>query len=500
MLLKCDNYDEAKLLFDSIYASIKQEQNKYRSLNTLCENPFIRYSVDWLQLWYDDWNENELLVICEVSIALSYFDLKYLLKLEEYFISTLEKKHNECLALIGFIDVLWEYNNQYSSSCNISFKCFHNTCDLLKELKDLDSQISSSMREYIISGFISQLQDIESFARVEPHDIVYKYLLRGLKIIDKEEVEVSDSETIEYYRQYINQRLIVEFVNTCKDEFPNISFKDLYFSFFEANGYIHNRFKDVDDIHNQIISSSKFVDSPFSLSFLVAYQILNGINISFYSNGKMLSKEYVMKLRNLYWLCTLWNENEVRIRCEFKKAYKERRPILCNNDGLYDTLYKCLESKSFIDEVFMKEPDSEFFNENSWSINGKDNTQTDLHEDKDSNNKIKIFNLLCPNELNEDSKLQLLEDMKILTKEFKGVQFASFILAAVKNHLFMKRPSFEVLVEAGFTNFGAKSGYYSAYNDRENYYMKDLDSNSLTSWCEQQIKDLIQKYNLKTMQ
>ncbi len=102
---------------------------------------------------------------------------------------------------------------------------------------------------------------------------------------------------------------------------------------------------------------------------------------------------------------------------------------------------------------------------------------------------------IYPNNLSLDEFKLLMNDLKELTKDFIGVQFASFILASVKNRIFSKRPTFELLVKLGLNGFGAKSGYYKAYNEKNKYYKDDYASDEFTQWCDKKIKELIEKHN-----
>jgi hypothetical protein len=108
-----------------------------------------------------------------------------------------------------------------------------------------------------------------------------------------------------------------------------------------------------------------------------------------------------------------------------------------------------------------------------------------------SNNDNKSINLLTRN----FSEFEVVCPLKELTKDFIGVQFASFILASVKNRIFSKRPTFELLVKLGLNGFGAKSGYYKAYNEKNKYYKDDYASDEFTQWCDKKIKELIEKHN-----
>lgn len=233
MLLKCMNYNEAKLMFDAINASIRQMKSEYRSLETLSENSFIKHSIDWLRLWYNNWSEDELHDICETSIVLSCFELKYFLYLEESFISTLVKTgdSNEYLALLGFIDSLWEYNNKYALSCDDVFLHFHSNYDMFSGFDDIEPR--PSVRKFVMTGFINQLPKNLNFERIEPHDIVYKYMLRGLKVLAEQDGKdlSNNSESAECYYRYINEKLLVDFINTYEEEFPEKSFQELYLSF-----------------------------------------------------------------------------------------------------------------------------------------------------------------------------------------------------------------------------------------------------------------------------
>lgn len=208
------------------------------------------------------------------------------------------------------------------------------------------------------------------------------------------------------------------------------------------------------------------------MSFLIAYGILNdNFDCSIDVVKRLLDNQYIVKFRELFWRCKQLKEHEVRIRQEFKIAFKNKLPISCNGDGLIEMLNKCFDSNNFVRYVFLTGPDEQF-------LNVVEMDKEEQVTDKNGKKKKTILDLLNPHWFSEESKLQLIEELKKITGSSKGIDFAKIILIAVENNVFIKKPSFELLVAAGFEDFGARSGYNEAYKKQKGYYKKDIGTDS----------------------
>lgn len=279
------------------------------------------------------------------------------------------------------------------------------------------------------------------------------------------------------------------------------------------------------------------------LCFCISYfKFESNMLISELAIKKYIPIHVIKEYRTLWWLCELWYKNKFKLKvnkeyndynwtekCEFglnyyldiylKKITFKGEPLFClepmpsylrcpgtdystnlSEQNAKNTTGNILNKPEIgIDDFSVKHNFPNAIDSNEQE-NGKSVSdlggQFDDVDNKGVDYTAVLKNCLYHNKVSNDQLKSFIDDLRELTEGYKGRSFASFIVASIENGIFTKAPSYEVLLKLGFKDFGSRSGYYKAYDDKKKYYRKDIETETFTRWCDSKIKELIIKHNL----
>lgn len=264
-----------------------------------------------------------------------------------------------------------------------------------------------------------------------------------LEEVKKSEIHLNDDvykiDIVEISNRHKIQSLIIDYLPVFAINNPVNTysiFYELLRSFFQTNNCTYDFLS-----HN--------IEHQEMLCFAITYmKYKKSLDISDKAIKNNVENEYITRYRTLWWRCELWNiyKSQIVQKKKYPKMYLDNSKL-----GLVCYLEDVKRTLSFEGKELSLEPDVNYLSDLENEVSPKKEIKK---------RKMGLYDYFC-DDIDNSKYDFVIHKLMELTLGFVGKKISEVIRAAYEARIFRDLPSYDALKEAGFENFGAKSGYYN---------------------------------------